>query len=542
MNKYQRDRELQMPQGETLPYRIQHDSRGREAIDPVEDSRFRLRLTSEPGVLKAGHVVWLRDDEPNTFPLQLRHRGSSEEVWESDPIQSEGESEYYFALTTVTGQALLGATGLQANMPKEARFRSPQWQPLAVPDWARGACFYQIFPDRFYRAGPPDSKLERWDARPTGSGFKGGNLRGITEKLDYLKLLGIGALYLNPIFSSPSNHRYDTTDFYSIDRRLGTEDDLRELVSSAHDRGIRVILDGVFNHVSDSHPFFVDVVERGRSSPYWDWFIVHDWPIEKHSDDYYRAWWGHGHLPQLNLANHEVRDYLIEVGRHWVCHYDLDGWRLDVAGEVPLDFWQRFRTAVRAVKEDAFLLAEVWGDGRPFLQGDSFDATMNYPFRRILMEFLTGRLDAKRTAEYLERLYLRSPREVAQAQYNLLGSHDVSRVRHDLGGDLRLVALAMAMQCAYPGTMTIYYGDELGLDGAGDPACREGFPWHELDTSPLLPSVRELIGLRNDLPVLRHGEFACHSDGDQRIVIERWLGAEKISLSVDRAERTYRWS
>ncbi|MEX2540187.1 MAG: glycoside hydrolase family 13 protein [Trueperaceae bacterium] len=554
MNKLQRDRELQMPQGEVLPLALSHYPSRREDFDIRGDGLARLRIRAEAGAIRSAEIVCLGGDWPEPRDLTLRYRDRNEELWESEALTLFECREYYFRLQTVTGQALFGSAGLQGSVPCETRFRAPAPYRGTPPQWSRGAAFYQIFPDRFCNLETSSegkgsgAGIESWDSPPSGTGFKGGSLAGITAKLDYVESLGIEAIWLNPIFSSPSNHRYDATDFYAIDPRLGNDEDLGTLTERAHERGIRVVLDGVFNHVSDEHPFFQDVVCRGMKSPYWEWFRIKRWPIAERTEEYYGTWWGHGHLPQLNLENPQVQQYFLDVGEHWIRKHDIDGWRLDVAAEVPLAFWRSFREAIRGVKPDAYLLAEVWGDGRLFLQGDTFDATMNYPFRRAVLEFLGGRIDAEACAGHLNRLYYRYPRETAEAQYNLLGSHDVSRLRHDLGGDTGLVEVAWAIQCAYPGATALYYGDELGLDGRGDPGCREAFPWNRVGSpgtsaadSSLTETMSGLLSRRKREPALKFGLLHCAADGEHRLRIVRTLAEESIALSADRRSRSYTW-
>jgi cyclomaltodextrinase / maltogenic alpha-amylase / neopullulanase len=546
MNAYQRDRELQMPQGETLPYDVRHAPEAREDADRRDDGTVMLRLRVEAGVVQQAEVVLFLDEVPRCIAMTRRSADTHEEVWESDAIPSAPPLSYYFRMQTITGQALLGRTGLQASLPREARFRLEERDAATVPAWARGAVVYQIFPDRFARVegegGSGAEAFEPWDAAPTSAGFKGGTLRGIVGRLDALAALGVDALWLNPVFRSPSNHGYDTIDFFAIEPRLGSFADLRDLVRGAHARGMRVILDGVFNHVSEAHPFFVDVAHRGPDSPYWSWFKVRRWPFGRHDEDHYAAWWGHAHLPELDLANPEVQAYFLEVGRSWIREADIDGWRLDVAGEVPLAFWRRFRDAVRTEKPDAYLLAEVWGDARPFVQGDTFDATMHYAFRRAVLEFLSGGLDAPACARHLSRLYHRLPRSAAEAQFNLLGSHDVSRVRHDLRGDAQLVALALAIQFAYPGIAALYYGDEVGLDGVGDPGCRAAYPWDRPVAYDLRPLVTQLAAQRRAHPALRTGSLQCRARGDDALEIVRTLDGDVVTLLVDRAARRASWA
>lgn len=535
------DRNLQSPQGCVFPFDIRHNpTRLEEAF--IEEDHLCLRLNVEPGVIIAGEVVCKQGAELVQIPLRRVHQDEHLDCWETQLLAPLFPLHYYFRLKVTTGQLLYGATGLQASLPSEVWFYLNNAPSAEVPAWARGATFYQIFPDRFARSADALAADEPWDAEPTSSGFKGGNLKGITERLDYLVDLSIDAIWLNPVFESPSNHRYDTVDFYSIDERLGSTEDLRELVGCARERGIRVILDGVFNHVSEAHPYFLDVKEKGEASPYWSWFNIERWPFQGYGEDDYMSWWGHGHLPQLNLNNSDVQTYFLEVGTYWLEHTGIDGWRIDVAGEIPISFWRRFHEAVKAVKVDAYLVAEIWGDARAYTQGDSFDATMHYPFRQTVLAFLTGQLDAALCAIYLNRLYYRLPRQTAQVQYNLLGSHDVSRIRHELGGDLERVKMATALQIAYPGVAALYYGDEIGLQGEGDPGCRRTFPDSLSHQSYELRNyVKELTKKRRDSPALRIGSVKCYAEDNDNLVIERRSGQEKIVLKLDRANSNIFW-
>ncbi len=543
MTWFEHNRQLQAPQGETFPFDIRHNSTCLEEAFIEDDGRLCLRISAEAGVINTGEVVYRHNSELVQVPLNCVHQDEHLTFWETHLTPPAFPLHYYFRLSTTTGQALLGATGLQASLPSAVWFCLEEAPNVNVPTWARGIVFYQIFPDRFARGSDALPADEPWGDEPTSTGFKGGNLSGITDRLDYLFDLGINAIWLNPVFKSPSNHRYDTTDFYSIDERLGSTEDLCKLVEQAHERGMRVILDGVFNHISEAHPFFIDVKEKGKASPYWSWFTVRRWPFQSRGDEDYATWWGHGHLPQLKMEHPDVRAYFIEVGTYWLEHTGIDGWRIDVAGEIPVSFWRHFRQAIKSVNPEAYLVAEVWGDARAYTQGDSFDATMHYPFRRAVLAFLRDELDATRCASYLNRLYYRLPRQVAEVQYNLLGSHDVSRIQHELGGDHQHVKMAMALQAAYPGVKALYYGDELGLPGEGDPDCRRSFPdVVGLQANTLYTYVRELSKMQRDHPALRLGEFKCYAEGKNRLVVERRLLQDSITLKLDRTGATITWT
>jgi neopullulanase len=431
-----------------------------------------------------------------------------------------------------------------------------------TPDWVRDAVFYQVFPDRFAASGRVvrPGPLEPWDAPPTHHGFKGGDLLGVAERLPYLADLGITALYLNPVFASASNHRYHTYDYLAVDPLLGGDAALRELLDAAHARGIRVILDGVFNHTGRGFWAFHHVLENGAGSPYRDWFHFHPaalagrrpfrpypWPADVDDapdapsldftdagwDDAsarrlgYRAWWGLPALPKLNTANPAVREHLLGVAEHWL-RFGIDGWRLDVPEEIADPaFWQAFRRRCRAVNPDAYLVGEIWHEAPDWLAGDRFDAVMNYPLGQAVLGFVAGdRLDeavVRAHHEYgrgtqvrdgaafaaeLERLHGLYDPAVTAVQLNLLDSHDTPRFRTMAGGDATAWRLAIALLATLPGAPCVYYGDEVGLEGLADPDCRRSFPWDEgrWDHDGLA-WTREVLHARRELPALRRGAF-----------------------------------
>ncbi len=398
------------------------------------------------------------------------------------------------------------------------------------PEWVQDAVFYQVFPDRFARSErvAKPSNLEPWDAPPTVRGYKGGDLLGLSERLDYLTDLGVTALYLNPIFQSASNHRYHTHDYLRIDPMLGGDDALRELLDSAHARGMRVVLDGVFNHASRGFFQFSDILENGNKSAYLDWFHVLRFPLNAYGDSAelgYAAWWNLPALPKFNTNTPAVREFLLGVATKWLA-FGCDGWRLDVPNEIDDDaFWREFRRRCRAVDPDCYLVGEIWGEAHRWLAGDQFDAVMNYPFARAVLGFV-GRavdhtevarsgldripqLDAAGFAAAADDLLTRYPEAITRAQLNLLGSHDTPRVLTMLSGDEAALRLALLLQFTFPGAPCIYYGDEIGLRGGYDPACRGAMPWHhpEAWNLQLHGFVKQLIALRKAHPALRRGRF-----------------------------------
>ena len=404
---------------------------------------------------------------------------------------------------------------------------------IQTPEWAKHAVFYQIFPDRFARSlrtkHPKGIKFKAWGSPPEEQGYQGGDLRGIVDKLGYLQELGITAIYLNPIFASASNHRYHTFDYYQVDPLLGGNEALRELLDEAHARNIRIVLDGVFNHASRGFWPFHHVLENGENSPYIDWFIIYGWPLRPYSSDRqhpqnYKAWWDLPALPELNTDNPGVREYIFDIARHWV-EFGIDGWRLDVPFEIDDDsFWQEFRQVVKRANPDAYLCGEVWWNAQRWLQGDQFDAVMNYLFMDAALCFFGGKtlhpgykrehlrlkaIDAQTFSETIDHMHGLYDWEVNHVQLNLLDSHDTARTLWILGEDKSALRLCVLFQMTMPGAPCIYYGDEIGLCAGDDPHCRGAFPWkHENKWDHvLLTYYRQATALRHRFPVLRTGTF-----------------------------------
>lgn len=412
---------------------------------------------------------------------------------------------------------------------------------IRTPDWVKHAIFYQIFPDRFARSSrtrhPPGLKFQPWGAAPTAKDFQGGDLYGIVDKLDYLQALGVTALYLNPIFASAANHRYHTFDYYKVDPILGGNAALRELLDAAHARGMRIVLDGVFNHTGRGFWPFHHIVENGANSPYVDWFIVKKWPLRPYSSGprrppNYAAWWNLPALPKLNTATPAVRAYIFDVARHWI-DFGIDGWRLDVPQEIDDDdFWRTFRQVVKDANPEAYICGEVWHEAQRWLQGDQFDAVMNYLFLWPTISFFGAQslrpdyrpnhlpfesFDAKRLAKQIDHVYGLYAWEINFAQMNLLDSHDMARALWIMQEDKSALRLCVLFQMTMPGAPCIYYGDEIGLSAAGDPHCRAAFPWHaeSMWDRDLLRFYQQATALRHAYPALRIGSFqSLFAEGD----------------------------
>jgi neopullulanase len=433
-----------------------------------------------------------------------------------------------------------------------------------TPDWVRDAVFYQIFPDRFARSTsvPKPRGLDEWGAPPTYHGYQGGDLVGVLERLDYLGELGINALYFTPIFQSASNHRYHTHDYHRVDPMLGGNGALRRLLDAAHARGMRVVLDGVFNHASRGFFPFHDILENGPKSAYLDWFTIKAFPLcayDSQKPPSYEAWSGLRALPKFNIRSPEVRAFLLGVAQRWI-DFGIDGWRLDVAGEIDDDtFWREFRTRVRAAKPEAYIVGEVWTDAERWLRGDMWDAVMNYQLTRACAAFFIGdRLsadDLRKTSLYppgpataeafraaIERLLALYHPHVSQVMFNLLGSHDMARFLTLARGDRAALRLALSFLMTYVGAPAIYYGDEIGMTGGHDPANRAAFPWHRPQAwdTELLEDIRRMIELRRRWKALRRGSFQFLWARDSVIAYARQLEGETVIIIINAGEATRR--
>lgn len=404
---------------------------------------------------------------------------------------------------------------------------------FAAPAWTRDAVVYNIFPDSF-AAG---KRLAPNGAPPC----RGGTVRGVTENLDYIASLGFNCIYLNPIFAARSYHRYDTLDYYRIDPHMGAEDDLRDLVRRAHALGIRVILDGVFNHVSSDHPFFRDVLEKGRASRYYSCFYaLPETPRLPAAGELpgYTCFSYVADMPKTNTADPFLRQYFCDVGAYWVRKFDVDGWRLDVANELDDGFLRAFRASVKAAKSDALIVGEVWENAAHYLGGDMLDSAMNYDFRRYCRRFFAEQtVDAETFDTNVSTLLLRYNENALFAQLNLLDSHDVSRFLSLCGGKTERMELAVLLQMTFPGMPCVFYGDEKGLCGESEPEYRRPMEWDA--SSPLEEVYRRMIALRKTHPALRcgsfHTELACGGVyrysrvwNGTKITVAMNLGAEPV--------------
>lgn len=385
---------------------------------------------------------------------------------------------------------------------------------LDIPEWAEDIVMYHIFPDSFASGKRSLSEQNRkityedeYGNSISSENHLGGTLNGVKENLDYLQEMGINCIYLNPIFVANSYHKYDTFDYFHVDPCMGTDEDLKELVKQCHARDIRVILDGVFNHCGSGFFAFQDVLKKGAESEYYSWFYDMPVPVLYLDPPNYEAFAYVKEMPKMNTGNQQVVDYFCRVGKYWIEKADIDGWRLDVANEINHDFWRSFRKAVRSVKRDCFLIAEIWEDANVWLQGDQFDSTMNYTFSYLCTDFFaTRKIKASEFDEQIQKMIMRYPRRVSLTQMNLLDSHDVPRFLSYCKGDRKRMELAFFYLFMSVGIPSVFYGDESYIQGVTEPEYRAPMQWKDVADKKVAP-FKEWIQFRRDNPALSRGDY-----------------------------------
>ncbi len=412
-----------------------------------------------------------------------------------------------------------------------------------VPQWAKNVIMYQIFPDSFATSkgrisGKPMEVTTEEGHQSTGK--LGGTIKGISENVDYLKELGVNCIYINPVFTAGAYHKYDTIDYYSIDPCFGTSEDFKAMVEILHQNGIRIILDGVFNHCGWKFFAFQDVLKKGEASAYKDWFYSLTFPISVDPVNY-AAFAYVKQMPKLNTGNPEVVEYFCEVGRYWIREMGIDGWRLDVANEVDHDFWRAFRKAVQQEKSDAFLIAEIWEDAQQWLLGDQFDSAMNYRFTNTVIDFIgKDAISADEFDACLNAMLMRYKKQITPVQMNMLDSHDVPRFLSLCGNDMRRLKLAALFELTYVGIPSIFAGDEKGISGIQEAEYRAPMIWSDTDESEELTCYyKKLIAIRKNHMNLFTGDCktVLKDSGRGLYAFKRSDGAEEAMVVLNNSER-----
>ena len=480
--------------------------------------RIRTKKDDMTAVYALAGDKYIWDKTMEYIPMYKLASDELFDYWECEAVPPYRRLKYGFLLESGREKRWMTEYGFLTEPPAnpDRLFEYPFINPSNVfetPEWVKDAVFYQIFPERFANGDPsndPEGALPWGSAEPTPTNFFGGDLQGVIDHLDHLSELGINAIYFTPLFKATTNHKYDTEDYMMIDPQFGDKDTLKKLVDLCHERGIRVLLDAVFNHSGRTFAPFVDVQKNGDKSKYRDWFYVRSFPFEVVDGiPTYDTFAFEPLMPKLNTENPEVREYLLDAAVYWIKETGIDGWRLDVANEVGHQFWRDFRKAVKEVKPDAYILGEVWHESSIWLEGDQFDAVMNYPFTNAVLDFFINRnVDAEQFSFMLGKQLAGYPRQASQVAFNLLDSHDTARLLTLAKGDKRLMKLAAMFQLTYSGTPCIYYGDEIGMDGGFDPGCRKCMEWdEEKQDKDLFSFYQKLIQIRKDHTALRTGSF-----------------------------------
>ena len=558
-------------------------------LTPGENCTLHIHI---PATVQAKAVECIIQQENGapalTVSMEYAKKHGAYEIFRGNfTFENCGLYFYYFRIITRTGSFRLFKYGDDTNMEAGAL-----WQVSCVPadfetpDWAKGAVIYQLFPDRFHKSGRSDltGKLEpytvhadwneevSWQSTPEGlvlnNDFYGGNFKGITEKMDYIASLGVDILYLNPISKSFSSHRYDTGDYKIPDPMLGTEAEFTAMCGAAHERDIKVILDGVYSHTGSNSLYFnKDRTFPGvgaynsQNSPYYNWYSFQSWPNQ------YTSWWNFDTLPTVNKMHPDFVKYIItdedSVVAHWL-KAGCDGFRLDVADELPGEFLTLLKRRIREIKPDALLIGEVWEDAsnkiaygrrcRYFVDGQ-LDSAMNYPFRTAILNFLRDRdggWELKNTVMSIAENY---PPQVLACNMNLLGTHDTPRILTALVDDFQgsreaqakrflspaqralaedRLLMASFLQYTLPGAPSLYYGDEAGMEGHKDPFNRRTYPWGR-EKSGLMSHFRCLGQLRRQYPALRLGDIRFFQAGDGRLGFSRSYEAQNLKIYVNRS-------
>ena len=449
---------------------------------------------------------------------------------------------YFFEFTDMQGEKVYYGNyefDKECITNRDRMFDCPQnlreEEMFEVPQWAANKVVYQIFPSRFAATQPVDKEL--WYKAPiTPMDDLHGNLRGIIEHLDHIKDLGIDVVYLTPIFKSNSCHKYDTIDYYQVDPSFGTTEDLKELVQKSHERGMKVVLDAVYNHSGREFFAFQDILEKGEKSKYLDWYFIDELPPRGEWGEIpnFKCFGYYGGMPKLNLKNPEVEKYITDVACYWIKECDIDGWRLDVGDEISHFFWKNFRKAIKAVKKDMLIIGEIWHYAGDFLEGDEWDTVMNYPFYLNLIDLLADeKINVSQFVQNLGYLKGRLNKKCYPLMWNLIDSHDTARFLHLCHDNKKKQHLAAAFQLLLPGMPMVYYGDEYAMPGANDPDCRRGMYWdEEYQDKEMYNWYKKLMQVRKTHACIVEGEMieTIANDDEDTIVMIRKNGEETIAM------------
>jgi glycosidase len=578
--------------GSIYPYDVRYEPTNPAFCNPESEDRVQFHLHTEPGFAEARLVY--NDGTLHTVPMHCCAVSRRWSHWEAT-IEPRGPSlDYSFALKTDSGRPVYYCKrGIAHAVAPLDRWHLDMRnaKPLQTPRAMQGAFVYHIFPERFARMDPNVDPPETvpWGSPPKAREFQGGHLLGILAHLDHLQAMGVNAVYCTPILTSRSTHKYYAEDYCNIDPAFGGNDAFHTLVDALHKAGMQIIVDASFNHCHPKFHKFQDWLQNGEQSEHRSWFSLKPEyaallqsgspirvlyrphmaasdgdharirelkesftretgiPVVEADGDgaliepTYVAWYDDPYMPQLNLRNPATRAYFLHVAAHWIREFNIDGWRMDVTDFIDLDFWREFRSVTKAIKPECFLLAEIWGSAVPWLQGDMFDATMNYTFRDMCVDyFARASMSTATLLDGVTRMQALYAPQVTDVNLNLLSSHDVERFLHMSNGDIKRLKLTTLFQFTMPGAPSVYYGDEIGMTGGKDPDCRRAYPWHQPGTwdRSMFEMVCQLARLRREYPTLRFGDWRpipLPAHMTETIAYERKYQGESIWVLINRA-------
>lgn len=536
---YENEREMSVmivEDFEVLHDSVRHSVGDRDYLNPINHDEYYFAVSAPTDVPFEAKIVIAGE----RYPLEYLRDFGNQSFYRTERLSVE-ELEYYFEIQTDSGVVFLDSLGL-CRKPRIPYCFSKESLPISyfdLPDWSKGATYYQIFPERFANGDPRNDppNVQEWNADPDyanlgGDGFFGGDLKGILDHFDHLLELGVDAIYLNPIFESPSSHKYDTEDYLKIDDNFGDDQLFEELLTAANDSDVKIILDGVFNHTGYDFFAFKDLRERGEESPYVDWYFVKRFPIRKVQDRAmtYVGWNGYAYMPKINALNKDWQSYVERLVRKFDCD-GIGGWRLDVATEVDPLFWTDFfRPLLKSLDDEMILVAEFWGDARSLLRGKSFDSVMNYPFKDAVVEYVfrAGNSAAKFAA--MTNLYLNAyPPQTLHSLWNILDSHDTERILTLAFNQIDLMKIAVALQMTFIGSPVIYYGDEIGMKGGRDPENRAPMIWDEERWNhDVHDFYKALLDLRRSHESIRTGEYEVIAAEGPVFSFRRWKATDEV--------------
>ncbi len=447
-------------------------------------------------------------------------------------LLSDGENKYYYCESGFSKD-------YDFSINHTSRFEYPynfKDDILNLPSWVKDCVGYQIFPERFdigdFKKDLSYKTLNALDT-PKSNSFYGGDLQGILNHIDYFLDLGINCIYLNPIFESPSNHKYDTVDYFKIDHHFGDNKLFKEFVNKMHANGIKVILDGVFNHMSDENKIFQDVIKKGKKSKYFNFFIIWGDKIDQENVNY-SCFASVKNMPRINTENDEAIEYICKICSYWIKEYDIDGWRLDVSDEISFKCLRKLRSEVKKIKKDAIIIGENWRIPTKYLQGDMLDSVMNYKFYSSIIDYLAyNKINSQDFANQITRNLFYNNMNANYMMMNEVENHDTHRLSTLANNDKQAYILASAITIFYIGMPFFYYGSEIGIDGGYDPLCRRAMIWDKnLWDMKTYKTIKKLISIRKENECLKSGDFKSYSK-DDLLYIERELNNKKLTLIIN---------